>query len=82
MTTQYKSIFVSAVVLTMLLSGCTYDMNLQNNNNPETKRVIVSNKDLEGLIAGTFLTYWTAWQYWYPSLGLSALGDAITSSGG
>ncbi len=77
-----KSKIITVVLLTMLLSGCTYDMNLQNDNNPETKRVIVSNEDLEGLIAGTFLSYWHGWQYWYPSLALSALGDAITCSWG
>ncbi len=82
MSKSSKRTILVFLTLSLFSVFCTYDMNLQNDNNPETKRIIVSNEDLEGLIGGTFLSYWQGWMAWYPAQALSSLGDAITSSWG
>ncbi len=78
----FKRLLILMVVVNLIFSGCTRDMNIINTNNPDTERLISTESDLEKLVGGTFLTFWQGWMYDYPSWALSAMGDGITSTWG
>ena len=46
------SIFAVAIV------GCETDMEIVNNNEPDTQKVLASPDDIESLLGGTFLEMW------------------------
>ncbi|MFC1564575.1 hypothetical protein ACFL6G_06530 [candidate division KSB1 bacterium] len=75
-------LLTSVMLIILSASGCTFDMNLPNNNEPDTKRALVTPEDVEGLIAGAFREYWFAVNGYYPGNGLSVIGDEKASSWG
>ena len=67
----------------LALWGCM-DLAVDNQNNPDRARAIVSAKDVESIISGSFLTWWSGTQKDnnYPALTLSTIADVHTSSWG
>ncbi|MBI3005395.1 MAG: hypothetical protein HYY49_08255 [Ignavibacteriales bacterium] len=65
------------------LSGCT-DLEVTNPNQPTRATAITQAGDIESLIAGSFLTWWTGTQKDadFPALTISTMADAHTSSWG
>ncbi len=64
------------------LTACSPDLNVVNQNAPDTERALASPSDVESLIAGSYLDWWAATQYSAPSMGLSTAADELTSSWG
>ena len=67
-------------VLFIFLTGCTTDMDVRNDNDPNTRRALVTPEDIEGLISGAFREHWFAVNDYYPGNGLSVIGDEKASS--
>ncbi len=81
MLRKITTIIVMSVLLLIIHGGCESDMNLQNNNNPDTKRMLVNSDDIEDLIGGSFLTYWHGWMTGGHGARMrSFLGDNLTTS--
>lgn len=80
-----KVLALGSVVVLLLaaMSGCM-DLAVENPNDPDRLKAIVEPKDVESLIAGTYLTWWSGTQKDndFPSLTLSTMADAHTSSWG
>lgn len=70
-----------AGVLAMAGTACA-DLDVENLNNPDRQRVVSTPQDVEGLIAGSFRSWWSATQYSAPSSALSTAADAHSSSWG
>ena len=72
------------VGLALAFFGCEGLTNLDviNENNPETQRALESPEDVEALIGGTFLTYWDGTQHSSPFAALSTAFEEGTSSWG
>lgn len=68
-------------VFSIGIVGCETDMVVENNNAPDTKRVLTTPADLEGLLGGTFYNFWDGWQS-FPALGFSVHGYENSSSWG
>ncbi len=70
-------------VLIVLAAGCM-DLAVENLNEPDKERALASPADVQALISGSFLTWWSGTQkdIWYPALTLSVMADAHTSSWG
>ncbi len=66
----------------LILQGCTTDMDIRNDNDPDTKRVMVTPNDIEELISGSFRLYWFAANGFFPANTLSVLGDVKSTSWG
>ncbi len=79
---RFTLVTVLMIVMLAVVVGCTTDMAVRNDNNPDTKRVLANPADTESLFAGAYLTYWGGRMYWYPAVGLSVLGDCVTMSWG
>ncbi|MFC1492324.1 hypothetical protein ACFL6O_00070 [candidate division KSB1 bacterium] len=79
---RIKPAYISFLILVLFIAGCTTDMDVRNDNDPDTKRVLVTPEDVELLISGSFRHYWFAWNGLYPSLGLSVAADELSSSWG
>ncbi len=79
---QYRKFW--AVGLALAFFGCDSLTNLDvvNENNPETERTLATAADLESLIGGTFLTYWDGTQQRYPYGILAVLGEENSASWG
>ncbi|MFC1492323.1 hypothetical protein ACFL6O_00065 [candidate division KSB1 bacterium] len=74
-----KRLLITVIILFLSVSGCTFDMNVPNNNEPDSDRVLATPADVEGLIAGAFREYWFTVNGHYPGEGLSVLGDEKVS---
>ncbi len=74
----------SVMVLALALGGCEdlTDLDIVNQNAPDTKRAIATPGDVESLIGGAFLTWWNGTQKYNPSMALSATADEGTMSWG
>ncbi|MFC1564576.1 hypothetical protein ACFL6G_06535 [candidate division KSB1 bacterium] len=72
-----KKLIFAVILIVFSLSGCTFDMDLRNDNDPDTKRVLVTPEDVEGLISSAFREYWFAVNGYYPGNGLSVIGDEM-----
>ncbi|MFC1492337.1 hypothetical protein ACFL6O_00135 [candidate division KSB1 bacterium] len=70
------------LVASLIISGCTSDMDIRNDNNPDTKRVIVTPEDVESLISSAFRLYWFAANGFFPANTLCVLGDVKSTSWG
>ena len=72
------------VGLALAFFGCEglTDLEVINENNPETQRALESPEDVEALIGGTFLTYWDGTQHSSPFAALSTASEEGTSSWG
>ena len=82
MGAHYRKLW--AVGLGFALLGCEdfTDLNVVNENNPETERTLATPADLEALIGGTFLTYWDGTQHRSPFGSLSVMADEGSVSWG
>ncbi len=70
------------IIASLIISGCTTDMDVRNDNNPDMKRVLVTPQDIEGLISGSFRLYWFSVNGYYPANTLCVLGDVKSTSFG
>ncbi|MFC1564573.1 hypothetical protein ACFL6G_06520 [candidate division KSB1 bacterium] len=70
------------LILLFIFTGCQYDMDLRNDNEPDTKRILVAPEDVELMIRDCFRYYWFAWNGYYPSWALSTMADEQSSSWG
>lgn len=79
---QYRKLW--AMGLALALFGCESltDLEVINQNNPETERTLATAADLENLIGGTFLTYWNGTQHLYPYGTMTVAADENTASWG
>ncbi len=77
---QYRKLW--AMGLALALFGCDdlTDLDVVNENNPETERTLASAADLENLIGGTFLTYWSGTQQTSPFGTLEVQADRGSAS--
>ncbi len=81
---RFKLLSIGFVALALLLHWGCMDLAVENKNNPDALRAIASAKDVESLISGSYLTWWTGTQKDadFPALTLSTIADAHTSSWG
>lgn len=72
------------VGLALAIVGCEdlTELNVQNNNNPDTERALANAEDVESLIAGSFLSWWSATQKSAPSMATTTMADEGTGSWG
>ena len=70
--------------LALAFLGCDSltDLDVVNENNPETERVLATAQDLEALIGGSYLTYWNGSQHYRPFGLLNVIGDENSVSWG
>lgn len=80
---MYRKIlsFFSVCIIALTVVGCNTDMNVQNQNDPDMKRVLTDD-DYEGLLGGTFYEFWAAWQKLRPSQSLAVAANELSSSWG
>jgi hypothetical protein len=82
MNSKLKLLTAFLVIVAFALGGCTTDMDIRNDNNPDTKRVLVTPADVENLVGSTFRLYHFAHNAWYPSCVLSVMADEMSASWG
>lgn len=70
------------LLLAVALTGCQTDLSVENQNNPDRERALASASDVEAIIGGAFLNYWSGTQKYDPSMALSVTADENTSSWG
>jgi len=82
---KHSKLFMALGLVLAIVSqwGCM-DLAVENLNNPDRQRAITSPKDVESIISGSFLEWWTGTQKDAnrPALTLSTMADAHTSSWG
>ncbi|MFQ5750704.1 MAG: RagB/SusD family nutrient uptake outer membrane protein [bacterium] len=76
------SILVVCLLLLLACWGCGPDMNIENQNAPDTERALGNPNDVEALIGGAYLTWWGVNMKSYPGMALSTAADELTSSWG
>ncbi len=79
---QYRKFWTMGLALAFFGCDSLTDLEVINQNNPETERVLATAADLEALIGGTFLTYWDNTQHFYPFGLLAVIGDENSVSWG
>ena len=79
---HYRRFWAMGLALAFLGCDSLTDLEVVNQNNPETVRVLATAADLEGLIGGTFLTYWNGTQQTSPFGTLSVQADEGSASWG
>ncbi|MFC1492332.1 hypothetical protein ACFL6O_00110 [candidate division KSB1 bacterium] len=82
MNKKLKLLTAFLILAAFAIGGCTTDMDIRNDNNPDTKRVLVTSADVENLIASAFRLYHYAHSGYYPSWALSVMADEYSSSWG
>ncbi len=82
MVKERKYYLLIVPLVLVMLSACTTDMDIRNDNDPNFKRALVTPEDIEGLIAGAFREYWFAVNGFYPGNGLSVIGDEKAANWG
>lgn len=70
------------LLLAIGLVGCATDLSVENQNSPDRERALSSAQDVEALIGGSYLNYWSGTQKYDPSMTLSVTADENTSSWG
>jgi hypothetical protein len=71
------------LLLGVVVAGCGEDfLTVENQNAPDTERALSSPDDVEALIAGSALSWWSATNKSAPSMALSTIADELTSSWG
>lgn len=83
MRTKKLRAVAAAILLAIAFVGCQ-DLAVENPNEPDKERAIRTAEDVQSLISGSFLTWWTGTQkdISFPALTLSVIADAHTSSWG
>ena len=79
---HYRSFWAMGLALALFGCDSLTDLEVINQNNPETERTLATAADLENLIGGTFLTYWNGTQHIYPFGTLTVAADEGTASWG
>lgn len=78
-----KTLLIFGVSLLLFAwSGCNPDMNVENQNAPETERALSNPEDVEALVGGAYLTFFEVQMKSYPGMALSTAADELTSSWG
>jgi len=71
---------VLGFVLIAFVFGCM-DLDVVNPNNPDTERALAEAEDVQALMGGSFLTFWSMAKN-YPHMTLSVMSGRMTSSWG
>lgn len=79
---QYRKLWAMGLALALFGCDSLTDLEVINENNPETLRTLATSADLENLIGGSFLTYWNGTQHTTPFGILAVLGDENSASWG
>ena len=79
---QHRSFWAMGLALALFGCDSLTDLDVVNQNNPETARTLATAADLENLIGGTFLTYWDGTQAQYPFGTMSVASDEGSASWG
>ncbi|MFC1492331.1 hypothetical protein ACFL6O_00105 [candidate division KSB1 bacterium] len=82
MNNHFKVFAILLIIVSLTIGGCTTDMDIRNDNNPDTKRVLVTPADVENLIASSFRLYHFAQHGHDPGRALTVMGDEMSSSWG
>ena len=82
MGAQHSKLWVMGLALALFGCDSLTDLEVINQNNPETERSLATAADLENLIGGTFLTYWNGTQHRSPFGTLSVQADENSASWG
>ncbi len=82
MNNHFKLFAIMLIIVSLTVGGCTTDMDIRNDNNPDTKRVLVTPADVENLIGSAFRLYMFAQYGHSPGRALTVLGDEMSSSWG
>ncbi|MFC1492322.1 hypothetical protein ACFL6O_00060 [candidate division KSB1 bacterium] len=82
MSKNIKRVLLLIPLLIIIVQGCSTDMDVRNDNEPDSRRALVTPEDIEGLISGAFREHWFAVNDQCPGNGLSVIGDEKTSSWG
>ncbi|MFC1564577.1 hypothetical protein ACFL6G_06540 [candidate division KSB1 bacterium] len=70
-----KRLLLAVILIVLSATGCTFDMNLPNNNEPDSDRVLAFPSEVENLIGSAFREYWFTVNGHYPGEALSAMAD-------
>jgi len=73
-----KFLFISLI---SIFFSCA-DLSVENENDPDTQKVLSNPGDVEALIGGSFQTWWHANQHPGIAAGLSTMADELTSQWG
>lgn len=68
-------------VLALFGAAACADLDVENPNDPDTRRALASPGDVESLIGGSFRSWWEASDWWH-SITFSTMSDAHSSSWG
>ncbi len=79
---HYRRFWAMGLALAFLGCDSLTDLEVVNQNNPETERVLATAADLEALIGGSYLTYWNGSQHYRPFGILNVIGDENSVSWG
>ncbi len=79
---HYRRFWAMGLALPFIGCDSLTDLEVINENNPETERVLATPADLESLIGGSFLTYWNGTQHRYPFGLLAVVWDENSVSWG
>jgi len=76
---KMKRIFVPLLAAATLLSvvSCA-DLNVNNPNNPDTRRVLATPADLQGIVAGAFVTLYNPWRGYQHNVHMEWAADYVT----
>lgn len=79
--TMRSFIYSLALVLAIGLAGCQ-DLSVENKNAPDRDQVLSTPGDIESVAGKTYLDFWTATQWCYPTMAMSTMADAHSASWG
>jgi hypothetical protein len=65
-----------------LVAACSSDLNITNENDPDTQRALATTNDVAVLMENSFNTWWFATQSEEPGEALAVMADALTCSYG
>ncbi len=68
-------LLAAATLLTM--ASCA-DLNVNNPNNPDTRRVLATPQDLQGIVSGAFVTLYNPWQGYQHNVHMEWTADYVT----
>ena len=79
---QYRRLWVVGLALAVFGCDSLTDLEVTNQNNPETERTLATAADLESLIGGSYLTLWDGTQHSSPFGTLAVQADEGSASWG
>ncbi|MDW8018953.1 MAG: RagB/SusD family nutrient uptake outer membrane protein [Chloroherpetonaceae bacterium] len=68
---------ILAVLLLVVVSSCA-DLNVNNPNNPDTRRVLATPQDLQGIVAGAFVTLYNPYIGYQNNVHMEWAADYVT----